>query len=171
MPRKDPEARKAYQKEYAQRNREQAYARVKAWKAANPEKVAEANKRYAQKHPDKLVAKSIRWKKTNPERAAEVSRKTRLKNKGRIVANKAKYRATKRNRTPHWLTDKDYLVMRCIYSVAQMYTRESGEPWHVDHDIPLNGKYVSGLHVPSNLRIIRGVENQIKNSKYEVNYA
>ena len=142
MPRKDPEARKAYQKEYAAKHK--AYARVKEWREANPEKWAEHQKRYAEKYPEKIVAKTIRWKVRNPERAAEVSRKTRLKNKGRIVANKAKYRATKGNRTPIWLTDRDKLVMRCIYSVAQMYTRESGEPRDVDHDIPLNGKYEIG---------------------------
>ena len=169
MPRKDPEARKAYQKEYAAKHK--GYARVKEWRKENPDKRIEQQKRYAKKHPDKIIAKTQRWRDANPERAAELARKSRLKHKGRVVANKAKYRATKRNRTPHWLTDRDFLVMRCIYSVAQMYTRESGESWHVDHDIPLNGKYVSGLHVPSNLRIVRGAENQLKNNKYEVNYA
>ena len=79
MPRKDPEARKAYQKEYAQRNRKQAYARVKAWREANPEKWAEQRKRYAKKHPDVLVAKTKRWRSINPEKAAMLSRKTRLK--------------------------------------------------------------------------------------------
>jgi hypothetical protein len=171
MPIKDPEARKAYQKEYAQRNRKEAYEKVKAWRAANPEKWAEQRKRYAKKHPDVLLEKTNRWRKANPERAAETAKRTRIKTKARISANKAKYRATKRNRTPSWLTDFDLLKIKCMYSVALMLTRENKEPWHVDHIIPLNGKLVSGLHVPNNLQVIRGVDNHLKNNKFEVNHA
>lgn len=168
MPLKDPEARKAYLREYAAKNKEAARERIRAWKLANPEKVKEQNKRYAKKHPEKLVAKSLRWKENNPERAAEVSKKTRTKNKARIIANKAAYRAAKGNRTPAWLSDFDKLKIKCIYSIAAMLTRENKEPWHVDHIIPLNGKNVSGLHVPSNLWFIRGSENTLKNNKFEV---
>jgi ABC-type nitrate/sulfonate/bicarbonate transport system substrate-binding protein len=171
MPHKDPEARKQYQKEYAQRTREAAYARVKEWRAKNPEKLAAQNKRYAQKHPDKLVAKAIRWKKANPEKAAEIARNTRLKNKARVNANKGMYRASKRNRTPAWLTDSDRLKIKCIYQIAAMLTRVNNEPWEVDHIIPLNGKNVSGLHVPSNIWFVKASENRLKNNKYEVKYA
>jgi hypothetical protein len=171
MPRKDPEARKAYNKEYAQRNREKAYARIKEWRAINPEKWAEQTKRYTKKYPEKLVARCIKWKKNNPERAAEVSKNTRIKNKARVVANKAAYRAGKTQRVPVWLTDFDKLKIKCIYSIAAMLTRENKEEWHVDHIIPLHGKCVSGLHVPSNLKVIRGIENISKNNKFEVSYA
>ena len=147
------------------------YERVKAWRAANPEKWAEQNKRYAKKYPEKLVAKTIRWKEANPERAAEVSRKTRAKNKDRVSANKAKYRATKQNRTPMWLTDIDFERIRNEYRLAILLTKVTNEPWHVDHIIPLNGKFVSGLHVPTNLRVLKGSENHRKNNKFEVGYA
>jgi len=171
MPRKDLESRKQYQKEYAQRNQEKARLRLKEWKASNPEKVAEQNKRYAKKHPETLVAKAIRWKNANPERAAEISRNTRLKNKDRIIANKAKYRAGKSNRTPAWLTEIDFERIRNEYKLAVLLTKVTGEPWEVDHVIPLHGKNVSGFHVPSNLQVLRASENRLKNSKYEVEYA
>jgi hypothetical protein len=170
MPRKDPEARKAYQKAYAQRNREKAYERVKAWRLENPEKHAEHHRRYAQKHPEKAVEKTLRWKLKNPERAAEVSRATRLKNKDRVVANKAIYRARKTQRVPTWLSPFDKLKIRCIYAIARMLTRENGEPWHVDHIIPLHGKTVSGLHVPSNLQILRAKDNHLKNNRFEAGH-
>ena len=169
MPLKDPEAHKAYLREYAQNNK--AYARVKAWRAANPEKRAAQVKRYAEKYPEKVSAKSIRWKKNNPEKAAQVSKATRIKNPARILANKAKYRASKRNRTPAWITPEDLEVIRCFYAVAKMYNRESNDSWHVDHVIPLNGKNVSGLHVPENLSVVRAKENHLKNNKYEAHYA
>lgn len=166
MPRKDPEARKAYQKEYAQRNK--GYARVKAWRAANPEKVVAQNKRYAQRHPDKVVAKTLAWKLRNPEAAAASARASREKHKHRVVANKGMYRARRSQRVPNWLTEFDKLKIKCIYAIAKMLTRENKELWHVDHVMPLHGKLVSGLHVPSNLQVIRAKENHLKNNKFEV---
>jgi hypothetical protein len=170
MPLKDPEARKQYQREYSQRKRLEAYARVKEWRAKNPEKWTEQNKRYAKKHPDKINEKTIKWRKANPEKAAESSRNTRLKNRARVVFNKAAYRASRKNRTPEWLTDFDKLKIRCIYSVASMLKRENKEEWEVDHIIPLCGKTVSGLHVPNNLWFIKASENRYKNNKFEVNH-
>jgi hypothetical protein len=168
MPLKDPIARAAYQKAYAQKNRIKAYERIKEWRAANPDKWKEQNKRYVKKHQDIITAKSIRWKKANPERAAEVSRKTRLKNKARVLANKAKYRASKRNKTPTWV-DKEHLwLIKQAYELAILRTKQFGFLWHVDHIIPLNGVNVSGLHVIENIQVIPAVENLLKNNKYEI---
>ena len=80
----------------------------------------------------------------------------------------AMHRAVKLQRTPAWLTDFDRLRIKCLYSVAAMLTRENKEPWHVDHVIPLQGKLVSGLHTPSNMRVLRGSENIAKNNRFEV---
>jgi hypothetical protein len=166
MPRKDLEARKAYQKEYAQRNKEKAYAKVKAWREANPEKWAEQNKRYAIKYPEKLVAKTIKWKINNPIRAVEISRNTRQKNAARIQANKAKYRADKRKRTPKWVDSEELWLIKEVYDLAIKRTKLFGFSWHVDHIIPLNGKKVSGLHVINNLQVIPGKANLLKNNNY-----
>lgn len=169
MPYKDPLKQAEYNKAYREKNKEEAYERVKKWRAANPEKWKEQNKRYAIKHQDIITAKSLRWKKANPERAAELSRKTRLKNKARVLANKAKYRASKRNKTPIWV-DKDHLwLIKQAYELAILRTKQFGFSWHVDHIIPLSGKNVSGLHVIENLQVIPGVENLLKNNKFEIN--
>jgi hypothetical protein len=83
-------------------------------------------------------------------------------------ANAANRRAIKLQRTPAWLTDFDRLKIRCLHSVAAMLTRENQESWHVDHVIPLQGNLVSGLHVPSNMRVLRGKENISKHNNFEV---
>ena len=189
MPLKDPEARKAYLRAYAAKNREQAYARVKAWREANPEQVAEQHKRYADKHPEKLAANQAIWKARNLEKVREAYRKQAAKkraeqpeqvkaakkayaqrNKAVINAAVARRKAAKLKRTPKWLTKFDKLKIQCVYAIAAMLTRVNNEPWHVDHVVPLQGDLVSGLHVPSNLQVMRGVENVRKHKKFEVTY-
>ena len=168
MPYKDPVKKAEYDKAYREKNKAEAYQRVKEWRAANPEKWKEQNKRYAKRYQDLISAKSLRWKKANPERTAEIARKTRQKCKARILATKAKIRANKRNRTPIWV-DKDHLwIIKEVYELAIIRTKHFGYSWHVDHTVPLNGKLVSGLHVIENLQVIPGVENLLKNNKFEI---
>ena len=71
------------------------------------------------------------------------------------------------NKVPHWLTESDFLAIKCIYQVAAMRNANSDIRWSVDHIIPLNGKTVCGLHVPSNLQVIPLSENLSKRNKYE----
>ena len=185
MPHKDPEMRKAYLKEYAKKN--PAYARVKEWRKQNPDKVAEQGKRYVLQHPDKVKEKTDRWREKNLEhvrlrdrnnaarrRAAKpelvkLEKKAYAKRRNNVVsAAVARRKAAKLKRTPAWLTEFDKLKIECIYSIAAMLTRVNNEPWHVDHIVPLQGKVVSGLHVPSNLRVLRGVDNIRKHNLFEV---
>ena len=102
----------------------------------------------------------------NPERVKEIQAKHDKNNRGTRNAKNAKYTIEKLRRTPKWLTVEDYEHIKQIYKNAAQKTKETGVPWHVDHIIPLRGKYVSGLHVPTNLQILSGVENSRKRNQY-----
>ena len=120
----------------------------------------------------------------NREKVNSYARKHRRENKN-YLADLKKYRekakairaklqmrrkVAKMQRIPPWLTEFDLLKIKCYYQIAAMYSRESGYDWHVDHVIPLQGKNVSGLHVPSNLQIIPAIENMRKSNLYEVKH-
>jgi hypothetical protein len=84
-------------------------------------------------------------------------------------AKKAKYRCDVLKRTPKWLTAKDRKDIRAIYDEAANKTMATGIQHHIDHIIPLRGRYVSGLHVPNNLQILLAEDNLKKRADYEVN--
>lgn len=78
--------------------------------------------------------------------------------------NKCKSSA-KLNATPDWLTQKDINEIKEFYELAQELSWLSESPLEVDHIIPLQGKNVSGLHVPWNLQILPKSMNLSKGNK------
>jgi len=91
------------------------------------------------------------WKKTNPYK---------------VNAYNTKRKKHVKLRTPKWLTDVDFERIKTQYRLAEILTKLHNETWHVDHIIPLQGKMVSGLHVPSNLQVIKGSENCSKQNSF-----
>ena len=129
-----------------------------------------AKKQYQKKYPEKQYARKKRYRDRYPEKHREIRRKEsqlyRERNPEKIKANKGKRRADKINRTPNWLTKEDFKTIQNIYAKAIKKAEETGVKYHVDHIIPLRGKLVSGLHVPSNLQVISAKENLIKHNTY-----
>ena len=123
--------------------------------------------RYAQNTEHILLINS-KWKSDNASHRKAVDKVWRVSNRARCAANVAKYRASKKHRTPPWLTEEDLSVIRAYYRVAAKLTEVTGEPYHVDHIIPLQGELVSGLHVPSNLQVIRGIDNLAKGNRIDL---
>lgn len=72
-------------------------------------------------------------------------------------ARAARRRAAKLKRTPSWLTREQLFEIQVFYTEAQRLTKETGELYTVDHIEPLQGENVSGLHVPWNLQVLKGL--------------
>jgi len=142
---------KEYQRQYRLKNRERLIAYKKAWVLENAEKVKIDGKNRYQNKKEEIKQYVAKYKKLNPAIAN---------------ANKAKRKSAKKLRTPMWLTDIDFERIANEYKLASILTKLTGEPWHVDHVIPLQGKIVSGFHVPANLKAIRGSENCSKQNQF-----
>ncbi len=107
------------------------------------------------------------WSKTPAAKAesARGSRNWRKKFPAKKCAQKAAEKAALLQRTPSWA---DLPQIEQFYSDAREFREALGQEFHVDHDIPLRGKKVSGLHVQTNLQILLGEENVRKNNRYIV---
>lgn len=91
-------------------------------------------------------------------RKREYSKEYAKNNKEKFRAKSANRRASIINRTPIWA---DLDKINSIYLNCP-------EGYEVDHIIPLNGRLVSGLHVPENLQYLTSEENRQKSNKYDI---
>jgi hypothetical protein len=137
----------------------------KRWRDDNLDIALATSKRYRDANKKSCQAASKAWAKANPEKVKAWRAKYNQENTGYLQDKDARYKASKQNRTPKWLTEYDLLAIRCKYSVAAMLNKHGIEKWDVDHIIPLNGKTVSGLHVPWNLQVITAKQNKIKGNR------
>jgi hypothetical protein len=103
---------------------------------------------------EKIKQRYKNWVTNNPEKK---------------LALIAKRKAAQIQRTPWWITAEDWTVIQNFYAEAKRLEAQTGVKHHVDHIIPLQGKNVSGLHVPNNLRVIPAKDNQQKSNNYHLN--
>ena len=119
-----------------------------------------------QKNAEKRRSQALKYYYANHAQSKERQLVKQKTNPVKYAAAAAKHRAVKLQRTPAWL-DEDFLWMiEQAYELSALRTKLFGFAWHVDHVIPLQGKYVSGLHVPTNLQVIPATENLRKANKH-----
>lgn len=161
-----------------------AIAATRAWQAAHPEAVKKTARKWYANNAVLAYERNVEWHKQNPQatkryneqatntpaKRAYKSLKSAMwakKNPDKANALKAKRRASKMQRTPAWLTEAHFKAIRDIYMQASQLSKTTGVLHHVDHIVPLQGKIVSGLHVPWNLRVVTATVNLTKNNKLE----
>lgn len=103
-------------------------------------------------------------KKYLENQEAERSRKRayRVANPSIVATQSSMYRVSRARSVLPCLTEQDLDRIKTKYKEAVWMTKHTGIKHHVDHIIPLRGKLVSGLHVPSNLRVITARHNMSK---------
>jgi hypothetical protein len=89
---------------------------------------------------------------------------TRTKRAAMLRRLARRRRTAEKQRTPAWA---DPAAIRAVYAEAKRLAAETGIPHEVDHEIPLRGEFVSGLHVHHNLRPLPKRENRRKRNRYE----
>ena len=174
MPHANQEVRKAYMKVYREKNKELLKEKKKVYDKLY-------NAIYYAKNAEILKVRAAKWKSenknhvdtvnqiyrdNNKETTAASRKKWSMNNQEKIIANIVMRRTAKMRRTPSWLTVEQRKQIEDIYREAKMREVETGIKHHVDHVIPLQGKTVSGLHVPENLRVITATENHRKFNKF-----
>jgi len=124
---------------------------VAKYKQLNKEKVRGQGRQYYSNNIDAYRARKKRWRATNPEKHC---------------AGEAKRRAQKLFATPTWLTVEHHAEIVLCYEEAFALKLYTGQDYHVDHIVPLQGKNVCGLHVPWNLQVILARDNLSKGNKH-----
>ena len=76
-------------------------------------------------------------------------------------ATDAKRRSSRLQRTPAWAD---------LEAIKQFYLN-CPKGYHVDHDVPLQGENISGLHVLNNLVYLTAEDNLKKGNKWPHNYS
>ncbi len=141
------ECLRGHSRKYHADHREQQLERMKAWTKENA---------------DKNRANSRRWYDNNKAKAAELRNKYRANRWDehyRLIyrAYSSKRRAALLQRTPAWA---DFDAIASFYAHCPV-------GFHVDHEVPLIGKTVCGLHVIENLQYLPALENLKKGNRYE----
>lgn len=94
-------------------------------------------------------------------------RKWQTDNRDKVNGYAATVRAKRIKRKPRWIKDVFEDEIKIWYRRAKILKQFTGQLWEVDHIVPMNGKKVSGLHVPWNLQLLTKKQNRDKSNKHE----
>lgn len=108
-----------------------------------------------------------KYYKNNSKSIKEYVKKYKENNRDKCNALEMKRYTKKKQRTPSWIDEEELFLIQEAYSLAKLREKFTGIEWQVDHIVPLQGKIVSGFHVPSNLQVIPRIENQSKHAKWD----
>lgn len=140
---------------------------VQRWRLRHPEqykaRMKIANATFRARHPERCAESDRRKRANNPELYRAIDKAKQLAKpeiyRPMNAAKVRRYQAAKLQRTPKWANHEkinDFFVQ------AQAAREFFGGEWHIDHFYPLQGKWVSGLHVEDNLQVLPGLENRKK---------
>jgi len=117
---------------------------------------------YRKNNPEKAKDSDRKYRENNRPKTRKATKNWNLKNPAAGAIAASKRRARKRHATPAWLTREHHEQIKELHEIARMFMLYTGTEYHVDHIVPLAGNGVCGLHVPWNITVLEGIENQRK---------
>lgn len=120
-----------------------------------------------QANKDRKRAYDARRREEKRDLYRAASKRFRSRHPGRKNADTQTRRAAMRGAVPLWA---DMAAITAIYEQARAVTNATGIRHVVDHDIPLRGRAVCGLHVETNLRVIPEVVNLRKSNHFSITH-
>lgn len=166
----NPEARKSWLANYrAKTDRSEEYKRTAAkLKAARDADVRLARERertqYAARR-EEISARKREARRADLDRFRAIQKKHRETERAKTYMRVRKHerRAAELRAKPSWY-DKE--AVRQIFEVARVLSR-SGLQFSVDHDVPLKGRLVCGLHTDANLVVMPLWQNIAKHNRFD----
>jgi len=159
---KDPEAKRAYQREYGKANRERRNAQHREYRKANRERIIAQKREQYKANRERISAQRREHYKANAERIKAEKREYYKANREKRHANSASYRARKKECSVP-LTETEKIKMRSLSRKMQrLNKKKGGVEYHIDHIVPMD---YGGIHHPCNLRIVESSENCSKTNK------
>ncbi len=152
--------------DWAKNNRDKMISSQRNYYSRNRDVVLSKAKAYHEQNRETRAKRFREWYDENRDRMRELNREWVENNKVRRYARLAARRAKHKRAIPKWLSAADFKRIETLYDQARNASKLTGVPHHVDHILPLNGAYVSGLHVPENLRVISAAENARKKNTF-----
>jgi len=139
-----------------------AFDNAKRSKQPKSEAAKAAGRRYYEKNKEAVKARA---NARPPEERRRSRNKHKQENPEVYKALTTARKRRHRNATPKWVTQEEKKAIRQLYMQAIKLTKLTGVRYVVDHDYPLNGKEICGLHVLSNLKVMTQEENLKKSNK------
>ena len=160
----------AYQAAWNAAHKAERAAYWAAYQAAHKEENAAHKAAYYAAHKAERAAWNAAYYAAHKEEKAAYNAAYQAAPEGRAKKNAltARRRTKKLLATPKWLTRQDNKQIQAFYLESVLKSDQTGIPHEVDHIVPLQGKTVSGLHVPWNLQVITMSENCKKNNILEL---
>ena len=151
----------ANKKKHYEDNKEVYLEKSRTQRIEKPETVRDYKRRW--RKTEKGLQQSRDWTEANRDKHNATNSASKKRHRGRVNAETRKRQCAKMQRTPAWA---DFRAIAEIYEETARLTQETGILHHVDHDIPLQGEFVSGLHCETNLVILTAADNLSKGNKH-----